>query len=196
MSPRAASIAIAVLAGLLGGCNAPPPEAYANLAGGRSAESRAAGADARGESCLVQAARPPALDQPAVSAEEVFCGGWTQPSARIYQLRGASAPADLDRLAAGGVWRRLLEERVTCGQAEPTRLADGSAARLLRCTRRQGGWPHLALVTAGADGPALADGIPSALPVPRRGRRRCRSRWCGSPRAPSAPTTSATMSAP
>ncbi|WP_372623709.1 CHAT domain-containing protein [Falsiroseomonas sp.] len=165
MSARAALL----LAGLaVAGCTAPPPEAYTSLGASRSAESRPAGADSRGESCIAQATRPPALDAPVTAAQDVFCGGWTQPSARLFTLRAPATPADLDRLAAGGVWRRQLDERVTCAAAEQTRLVDGTAARLLRCTRRQGGWPHLALVTAGTEGVVVADGIPSALPVMER----------------------------
>jgi CHAT domain-containing protein/tetratricopeptide (TPR) repeat protein len=158
----------AAAAALLGACTAPPPEAYTTLGGARAAESRPAGPDARGDACLVQPTRPPALDRPATSGHDVFCGGWTQPAARVFALRGTANGADLDQLAAGGVWRRWLDERVTCAEPERTTLADGTAARLLRCTRRQGGWPHLAMVTSGSEGPVVADGIPSALPVIER----------------------------
>lgn len=166
--PPGARLAALLLAGLATACTAPPPEAYTTLSGTRSAASRPAGPDARGDNCIAQPARPPALDRPVASSQEVFCGGWTQPSARIFALRGPAAAADLDQLAAGGVWRRTLEERVSCAETEQTRLVDGTPARLLRCTRRQGGWPHIAVVTAGAEGPVVADGIPSALPVIER----------------------------
>ncbi|WP_270933783.1 CHAT domain-containing protein [Falsiroseomonas oryzae] len=169
MSPRRSPLlAAAALAGLLGACTVPPPEAYTSLSGTRTAESRPAGPDARGENCIAQPGRAPVLDLPVTAAQEVFCGGWTQPSARIYALRGSSTGAELDQIAAGGIWRRWVEERVTCGAVEQTRLVDGTPAVVLRCTRRQGGWPHVAVVTQGANGPVVADGIPSALPVMER----------------------------
>lgn len=147
---------------LLAGCAVPPPEAYTELSSGRTTATRPAGPDARGDACLAQAGRAPALDRPVAFAEEVFCGGWSQPAARIAALRG---PADLDQIAASGPWRQSLEERLACEAPQPATLADGTPARLLRCTRRAGGWPHLALVTQGAEGPVVADGLPSTLPV-------------------------------
>lgn len=158
----------AAAAGLLAACAVPPPEAYTTIGGIRTAESRPTGPDARGDNCMVQASRAPALDRPAASGQEVFCGGWTQPSARIFAMRGPAGAGDLDQFARGGVWRSWLDERVVCAEPERINLADGTAARLLRCTRRQGGWPHVALVTSGTEGLVVADGIPSALPVIER----------------------------
>jgi CHAT domain-containing protein len=157
--------ALGIAALLLAGCTVPPPEAYTELSSGRPAATRPAGPDARGDACLAQAGRAPALDRPVAAVEEVFCGGWSQPAARVATLRG---PADLDQLAAAGAWRQSLEERLACAAPEPAALSDGTPARLLRCTRRAGGWPHLALVTQGAEGPVLADGLPSTLPVIER----------------------------
>src|SRR5688572_402651 len=105
MAPRLlpASLAAALAVGLLGACTAPPPEAYTTLGGTRAAASRPAGPDARGDACIVQPTRPPALDRPTASGQDVFCGGWTQPAARVFALRGASGATDLDQLAGGGV---------------------------------------------------------------------------------------------
>ncbi|WP_198379002.1 tetratricopeptide repeat protein, partial [Neoroseomonas rubea] len=44
----------------------------------------------------------------------------------------------------------------------------GGEARLLACTRRAGGWPHVAIVTAGPSGPVVADGVATSLPVIER----------------------------
>ena len=154
-------------AAVLAGCTSPGPESFANISGNRAAESRPAGPDARGDACLAQAGRAPTLDHAVTWAQDIYCGGWTQPAARVVALRGGT-PADLDAIAGGGAWRSSLTERLSCAEPEATRLSDGTPARLLRCTRRQGGWPHLAMVTTGADGVVLADGMPSALPVVER----------------------------
>jgi CHAT domain-containing protein len=158
--------ALALLA-LLAACQAPPPEAYVTAAGASGA-GEAAGEDARGEPCFAQPGRPIASDLPAVRTREAFCGGWSQPAARVAELRGDTSAATLDRLAAGGAWREALDQRVTCGAPQSVTVAGGAAARLLPCTRRQGGWPHVALVIAGASGPVLADGVSTAMPVIER----------------------------
>src|SRR5689334_3978590 len=160
--------AVLALLALLAGCAAPPPEAYVTAgAAGRPAGSPA-GRNARGEACTAQPGRIPPADLPVRRAEEITCGGWTQPAARLLELAAPAGPGRLDSLAAAGIWRSWLEERLACQPPQPTRLAGGTEARLLACTRRNGGWPHLALVAAGPGGLVLADGIPAALPVLER----------------------------
>jgi CHAT domain-containing protein len=161
--------AVLALASLpLLGCSVPPPEAYASGGGARSREGSPAGPDAKGEACLAQAGAKPPTDLPVVSAREVYCGGWTQPAARVVQLRGGTDAAQLDSIAAGGLWRTWLEQRVTCTSPQATTLTGGVPARLLACTRRLGGWPHVALVAAGPEGPVVADGVATATPVMER----------------------------
>ncbi|UFN49512.1 CHAT domain-containing protein [Roseomonas sp. OT10] len=155
----------------LGACNAPPPGAYVapgEATSARRAEGEPAGQDARGGACLAQPAAAPPADLPVLRAREAFCGGWTQPAARVVELQGGSDAASLDALARGGLWRTQLDQRVTCGAPEATTLSGGAPARLLSCTRRVGGWPHVALVTAGPRGPVVADGLVTALPVMER----------------------------
>src|SRR5947208_3421441 len=117
-APRAT---LALLAGLAA-CQAPPPEAYTN-APSRPVPTEPAGLDARGEACLARPGAPPVADLPVSRVREIYCGGYTQPAARVTQLRGAGDPAELDRLATGGIWRTALERRLACNAPTATTLA-------------------------------------------------------------------------
>lgn len=153
--------------GLLAGCTAPPPDAYVT----RSASATAgepAGTDARNEPCQVQPGRSTPADRQVLRAREVYCGGWTQPAARVIELAGSAGPGDLDAIATSGLWRSWLDQRVACAAPTRTTIAGGGEARLLACTRRAGGWPHVAIVTAGPSGPVVADGVATAMPVIER----------------------------
>lgn len=163
MRPAAALTLASLLgAALLGACATPPPEAYAPLARDRAAvETRPVAANARGEACFAQAAQAPALDAPVSRAEEVFCGGWTQPSARIYRMGGGLSAA---QVAGGGAWRGWLDQRFACDAPVATTVAGGAPARLLACRRRSSGATHVALAIEAPGGLVLADGIPAAIP--------------------------------
>lgn len=153
---------------LLAGCTRPPADAFVGGSTGIEA-GEPAGTDARGETCLVARGPAPRSDLPVARARDIFCGGYTQPAARVAELRGPSAPEDLRRIASGGIWRTALETRVAgCAAPQDTQLVGGRAAVLLTCTRRNGGWPHVALVAQGAEGPVVADGVPTVLPVIER----------------------------
>jgi len=152
---------------LAAACTRPSDDAYAT-GGGRSASGDPAGKDAKGEDCLAQAGGAVPADLPVARGRDVYCGGWGQPAARVVQLRGPRTEAQLDALASGGLWRTWLDQRVTCAAPQATTIAGGIPARLLACTRRVGGWPHVALVAAGPDGPVLADGVATATPVMER----------------------------
>ena len=147
---------------LLAGCTTPPPEAYASLGEQRVVASTPAGTDARGDSCVSRPGRSPVLDVPVARTTEIFCAGFNQPVARVHALRGR---LDANAVVAGGIWRTQLDERLSCGAPQATRLGEGTPASLLSCTRRVGGLPFIALVIEGPDGTVLADGIPSTLPV-------------------------------
>jgi len=166
-APRHLRILAVLLLAPVAACTTPPPEVFVT-ASTRSIGGEPAGADAKGEACLVQPGSIPPADLPVVRAQEVFCGGWTQPAARVVQLRGSGDAARLDALAAGGLWRTWLNQRVVCAAPQPTTIAGGTPARLLACTRKVGGWPHVALVAAGPEGPVLADGVATATPVMER----------------------------
>lgn len=165
-SPVRALIAAAAVLALFG-CTEPPPDSYATR-GAAATAGEPAGNDARNEACQVQPGRATPADRPVLRAREVFCGGWTQPAARVIEMSGSASPADLDAIAASGLWRSWLDRRVNCGPPTRTTLTGGTEARLLACTRRAGGWPHVAVVTAGPSGPVVADGVATALPVIER----------------------------
>lgn len=151
----------------LAACTEPPPDAYVT----RTAHATAGepvGTDARNEACQAQPGRVIAADRPVLRAREVFCGGWTQPAARVLELSGSASEADLDAIAASGLWRSWLNQRVACAAPTRTTIAGGGSARLLACTRRSGGWPHVAIVTASPSGPVVADGVATSLPVIER----------------------------
>lgn len=159
-------LATAALFGLLA-CTEPPPDAYVTRTA-RAIAGEPAGNDARNEACQVQPGRAAPADRPVLRSREVFCGGWTQPAARVIEMSGDGSSADLDAIAASGLWRAWLDQRVSCGAPTRTTIAGGTEARLLACTRRAGGWPHVALVTRGPSGPVVADGVATSLPVIER----------------------------
>jgi CHAT domain-containing protein len=152
---------------LAAGCTTPPDEAFVAPAQ-RASAGEPAGQDAKGEACLTQRGNALPADLPVTATREVFCGGWTSAAARVVELRGPGDPATLDQLANGGLWRTWLDQRVTCAAPQTTTIAGGAQARLLACTRRAGGWPHVAMVAAGPNGPVLADGVATATPVMER----------------------------
>ncbi len=163
--PFPASLGLALL-GLVSlvACQRPPETAYVAVAGASAGQP--AGLDARGEPCTVQPGRAIATDVTPLRVREVYCGGWTQPAARLVDLpRGAG---ELDALATGGAWRGWVDQRYACAAPTRTTVAGGADARLLACTRRAGGWPQVAMVIAGPNGPVLADGVSTAVPVIER----------------------------
>ena len=162
----AAAGALAIVLALAA-CSEPSPDAYVTRTGAAVA-GEPAGADARNEACQVQPGRSIPADRPVLRAREAYCGGWTQPAARVLELSGSASEADLDAIASSGLWRAWLDQRVTCAAPTRTTIAGGGSARLLACTRRAGGWPHVAIVTAGPSGPVVADGVATALPVIER----------------------------
>lgn len=142
---------------LLTTCAKPPPEAYTEAGGarGRLEQAVTLGNNAVGEACVQSAT--------ARTAAEVYCGGWVQASARV-RAAGAATDATLPALAASGNWRTTLDTTYACGAAQPTSLQGATALRL-DCTRRSGGWPHVAIVALSGGQAWLADGVVSALPA-------------------------------
>ena len=156
------SLASATLLLGLAACATPPPEAFTALGGtGAPVQTRPLGPNALGESCFVQPATAPRLDAAVAGAQEVFCGGWTQPSARVYALRERLPAA---QVATSGAWRGWLEERFACEAPQATSIAGGASALLMACRRRSSGAQHVAMVIEGPQGTVLADGIPAAVP--------------------------------
>src|SRR3954469_24165480 len=117
----------------LAGCTRPPESAYVTAATS-AGPGDPAGKDAKGEDCIAQSGGALPADLPVTRTREVYCGGWSQPAARVVQLRGPGDAARLDALAQGGLWRTWLDQRVTCAAPQATTLAGGIPARLLACT--------------------------------------------------------------
>ena len=152
-------LAAALGAACLAGCASPPDAAYVGAAAGSIAPVKL-GLNAVGEDCTQNA-------RAGEASASVYCGTWQQPSARIV-AGGAAGSISLASLAAGSPWRVALDRRVVCGAAEPATVL-GEAALLFRCTRRAGGWPHVALVTQVGGRVWYADGVASAVPAMERG---------------------------
>jgi tetratricopeptide (TPR) repeat protein len=153
---RVASL-LAVLA--LAGCETPAPDDYV---GGKAASPDSGvslGSNAAGESCTQLAA--------GASAADIYCGAWQQPSAHVR----AAGPADrarLPALATDSPWRSALNDRYACGDPTATTVLDGQPAVLMQCARRQGGWPHVAIIASINGAGWYGEGVLPALPAIER----------------------------
>lgn len=147
--------ALAVLC-VLTGCTQPPASDY--VGGVRSsAQGVNLGTNASGEQCTQL---PSGGDQGA----DVYCGAWQEPAARIRSAN--SAP--LMNLATSGPWRNAIDTRFTCEPPQATSILGGSAAVVMQCRRRIGGWPQVAMVADVNGHTYLADGILPAIPIMER----------------------------
>ncbi len=152
--------AAVVMVAALAGCTEPPPSAYVAGAavGSGHIGGLALGPNAAHEACTL-------LRNGATGS--VYCGTWQQPSAQIAAA-GSVSPAELPGLAAAGAWRTALDSRYRCDPPQATTILAGSAAQLLQCTQRVGGWPHVALVASIGGQGWYADGVLPALPAMER----------------------------
>jgi CHAT domain-containing protein len=143
---------------LAASCAEPPPGAYLTRggAGPGAGQEIQLGKDASGEACTAQPTGPASAD--------VYCGTWKQPSARVL----AAAGTDLAALANASPWRAEIDARYACGPATSTTVLGGRPALLMQCTRRVGGWPHVALVADAGGRAWLADGVLPATPAMER----------------------------
>ncbi len=150
---RAALGGVVAMVGALAGCATPPPGAYVNGDAGGAVAQVLIGDNTAGESC--------AQSGDAAGGVEIFCGTWVQPSARLRRVPAGS----LRQLMTTSSWRIALDVRFACEEAAETTILGGAPALVAQCTRRIGGWPHVALV-AQVDGAAwIGDGVLPALPV-------------------------------
>ena len=150
----------AVLVFGLTACSRPPEAAY--VTGGQSSRSEggvAIGKNASGEDCSQNAVGEGA---------DLYCGSWLQPSARIRRPPTGS-PGTPSEIATSGPWRTGLDQRFSCQPPAATTILGDVPALLLQCTRRVGGWAHVALVATVGGRTWLADGVQPALPVVERG---------------------------
>jgi len=158
---RRHSLAALAVCGLLAaaGCTVPPNDAYVlGAQSGRGEGGLALGENSAGEDCIQQA-----LGEGA----DVYCGTWLQPSARVRRP-AAGSRAGLQDLATASAWRTGLDQRYACRAPMPTTILGDEPALLLQCTRRVGGWEHVALAASVGGKLWLADGVLPALPVMER----------------------------
>ncbi len=142
---------------LLAGCQRPPPTAYI---GGKATANISLGANTVGEACTEQAGN-------GGYETDILCGSWDQPAARVV-AGGPASSADLSALVTTSSWRAGLDRAVSCPGAPTSTEVLGQPAMLLSCTRRIGGWPHVALATVIGGRVYYADGVSSSLPVMER----------------------------
>jgi hypothetical protein len=155
-----------LLAPLAAGCEGPPPEVYAASAGSKvSASAVPIGTNEAGEPCRYQLTSGSVSGVASRREATLYCGDWEQPSGRIAEIAQGSDPAQLTALATSGPWRSYIEQRFACGAPAPTRLTDGAPAVLMQCTRRAGGWPHVALIASVGGHIFAADAVRPALPA-------------------------------
>lgn len=158
-------LAAILLASFTAGCEGPPPEVYVTSAGKVSASAVPIGTNEVGEPCRYQLTSGSLGGVPSRREAVLFCGDWEQPSGHIAEIAQGSDPAQLTALASGGPWRTYIDQRFACGAPTPTRLSDGASAVLMQCTRRAGGWPHVALTAAVGGHVFAADAVRPALPA-------------------------------
>ncbi len=153
-----AALLAPMLAGLAA-CTTPPESAY--VSGGQSGRAEggvALGKNATGEDCTQQT-----LGEGA----DVYCGTWLQPSARIRRPPPGS-PTAAGEMAATGPWRTGIDQRYACQAPISTTVLGNEPAFLLQCSRRVGGWAHVALIATISGRTWLADGVQPSLPVMER----------------------------
>ncbi len=164
---RLAPLLSGVILLALAACAVPPPSAYVSGDASGAQGGQPLGPNAVGEACTQQA-----QGEGATRRADVYCGTWQQPSGAVRSAGPVSA-GQLAELASASPWRQGLEQRFACGAPQMTTILDGVPAALLSCTRRQGGWPHVALVAAAGGGASgrdgwYADGVLPALPAIER----------------------------
>lgn len=147
----------------IAGCETLPPEAY--VAGSGEAVSTAAvpiGKNEVGEPCRYQTV---AGGEVSTGREAViYCGTWDQPSGRVSEIGSGADAGQVMALAASGPWRNYVNQRFDCGPPSATSIAGGTAA-MMQCTRRVGGWPHVAMTVAIGGRVYGADAVRPALPA-------------------------------
>jgi len=155
-----------ILTATLAGCNRPPPEAFVNDPKGSAQTAAAvpAGTNDAGETCRYQLAAPGSTGVSSRRDAMIYCGNWEEPSGRIFDLGDVGAAGSPASVIASGTWRAYVEQRFACGPPSPTTIAGGSA-QIMQCTRRIGGWPHIALAVEVGGHVFGADAVRPALPA-------------------------------
>ena len=159
---RRLSVAALTVLALLASCSGPPDSSY--VGGGplsaRGASGVSLGANTSGEACNQ-------LATGGAGGAEIFCGTWQEPAARVQSGGTSSGGSPMD-VATSSPWRDALDVRFACAAPVSTSILGGQPAALLRCVRRVGGWPQIALVAQVRGQVYRADGIQPTLPVMER----------------------------
>jgi hypothetical protein len=154
------SIIIATLAFiLLGGCAGYSGSTNGSGSSTTSREPAIVGSNTVGERCTEQA--------DSAHSASVYCGTWEQPSAHIRMGSAASADS-LSELATHSDWRTELNARFVCNDPARTALLGQQPSVIMQCTRRIGGWPHVAMVTLVNGTAWYLDGVNAAVPAMAR----------------------------
>jgi len=153
--------ALVLLLFSLAACQTPPAKDYAHGSFGAapSAAQVSIGQNSVGEACTQSAG--------ADNSADIYCGTWSQPSARV--LPGGPAGAQqLATLATASPWRAAIDTRFRCDAPQQTAILNGSPAELMQCTRLVGGWAHVAMVALVNGQAWYADGVLPAAKVMER----------------------------
>ena len=143
---------------LLVGCSQPRPSDYvAGGAGSQGHQGVDLGTNASAESCN----QVPS----GAGGADIFCGKWQQPAAQVIVSPATESPM---AAATAGPWRDAMDLRFACAPPKATSILGGNPAVILNCTRRNGGWPQVAMVASVNGHLYEADGILPALPVIER----------------------------
>jgi CHAT domain-containing protein len=155
-----------MLSVLIAGCQPLPPNVLERGAAAKTTAivEQPAGVNQVGEACHYQPSADVSGDS-FMEGFDLYCGSWQQPSGRIFEARQVVSSSDLTTVATTSLWRSGLDEHIICGQPKSTTVLNGAPTALLECTRRNGGWPHVALVADVGGKSFYVDGVPSALPA-------------------------------
>jgi CHAT domain-containing protein len=135
------------------------------LVPGAGGSSFNVGTNQIGESCkVVGGVAEPGLTG-VLSMQNVMCGNWEKPSARVLVIRKEKSAMEL---ATSSPWRERLEMFASCSAPFATSILDGVPAVAMDCRLRTGGWPYQALAVSIDDKTYLGDSIPAAYPVMER----------------------------
>ncbi len=160
------ALALSIVALALVACGELPPSAKVNATqqGDSASAAQRAGTNQMGEPCRFEPSTDP-LGSAFAAAYNVFCGTWQQPTGRIFQASVPVGADALQRLAVSSPWRVALDERVVCDVPSAAKVLSDAPAELMRCARKSGDWPHLAMVADVSGKTYFVDGVPSALPA-------------------------------
>ena len=130
----------------LASCTQPPADRFVGGAGRQGGTSLDLGLNTASEPCSLQASGDEA---------DIHCGTYVEPAGRVSRFTQAGG---IGEFMATSAWRKRFDGRFLCVDPTPAAVG-GTSALVLSCTRRQGGWPHVAVATSFDGTLYVADGI-------------------------------------